>query len=332
MSIKPLIATKSIAVIPGNASAGLRGFEQVASTPEFKKLFQEFFALSKDCLYNQSPIYPFAYLNKGAYKLFVNESWRNTRQRKMIPIVQHNFTEPSYSLYQPMASLADIEEVNDQLSRISKDPVEIIDCTGEYADWMQNASNNTWKKEKTSDDVIQDAQIITSLPGRNFSSIRNTLRRVERDLKPNICRLDKYTMRDAQRVFEDWKELQGKKYFRVTVGRDLRLIEECAEWVDECDFFGYVYYVDGYPSAANFGCRSWNSPEWGIDVTCKARVDCRGLSDFAYHHLVTQMYRQKIRWINDCGFAGAGDKISKGKWQPQKFIPNFKLVRTAKSV
>lgn len=289
-------------------------------------IFKELLQNQSETLYNHSPIFPFAYLNTGNRTLFLNSDYS---PNKIIPLAQKNKTTPTFELFTPFGDMKEILATIDKASICIE---AIRDVTKQYAqDFLKHWSG--WDLIRTSRDVVQDCHLVTELNGRNFSSIRNTLRRVERDYKPDIKLLTTETCADAILVFKDWQQEQGKKYFRVTIGRDIRLIEEyCKALKDlwQISYFAYVYYVAGKAEAVSFGVRSWSNAEWGIDVTCKANVNIRGLSDFAFQHLITQLHLAGILYVNDSGWNSKGNEINKKKWwggkEPQ-LIPMYDLRR-----
>jgi hypothetical protein len=303
---------------------GLKDYVRVEHTPDFVKIFDHLFSLQDNILYNHSRIFPFSYLNKGRMKLYLNKDFR---EDKIIPVVQQFEAKPQYNLFTPHCELDDIWEMLRVLDPISSIPVEIIDVDITYADNFLNVVSG-WKKVKTSDDIIQDAQALSELKGRNFSSLRNTLKHVREDMRPCNVPLRKINYEDAIKVFEDWKENQGKKYFRVTVGRDIRLIEEYVKYdrLDYTNTMGFIHYVEDKPVACSFGCRSSKDPAWGIDVTCKANINYKGMGDFAFTYLMGEMWRKGIKYINDSGGTGKV-KINKLKFSPLMSTPMYSLVR-----
>ena len=299
------------------------GFERVdINNPSHQQFFKRLYKSQSDVLYNHSPIYPFAYLNVGTYRAFL------PKEGSLITLVAKNFTEPILSIHAPRSFAHNIWDVVQQFDSLSKQPIILTDLTEEDADIiLANELFRNWKKVKTSMDVIQNTDKLTELNGRNFSSLRNTLRRVERDYKPDIVALCKDNYKDAIKVFENWKEKQGKKYFRVTVGRDIRLIEEYHDKIDFSTTYSYVYYISGVPSGVSFGCRSYSRDDWGMDITVKADVDIRGLADFAFVNLMQRMNEDGIIHVNDSGYHSKGVKVNKFKFQPEGEIPMFNLVR-----
>lgn len=308
----------------------LGSFVRVEHTPEFVAAFDVIYKLQTDILYNHSPIYPFSYLNKGRLKLFLNEDFGP--ENGYIPVVKKNEETASYFIHAPSAEVSKILETVKKLDKLSKQPVKICDVTEGYAYWFLEQTTG-WEKRKTSDDVIQDAEALATLKGRRFSSLRNTLKHVREDLRPLNAPIRPYNYKDSIRVFEDWKEKQGKKYFRVTIGRDIRLIEEYYDKLDFENFFGYIHYVgpdengQDKPVATSFGCRSAKDPEFGIDVTVKADIEYKGMADFAFVYLMTEMNRAGIKYVNDSGYYSPSIKLNKLKFAPIKTIPMFDLAR-----
>lgn len=314
---------------------GLQDFMQVKNQDLFRTIFAFVYAVQSDVLYNHSAVFPFSYLNKGKMKLYINKDvcidttqQGKTSKTKIIPVVkQFEYTlehKPIYFIHCPIASIEDILATVDQLDVLSSVPVLISDVTEAYASWFL-ANTDGWEKVKTSDDVIQDACAMASLKGRNYSSLRNTLKHVREDLKPVIFPLNRSTYKDAISVFYAWKDKQGKKYFRVTIGRDVRLIQEYFDKIDEQRFFSYVYYVNGKPEAVSFGCAA-EKPQWGVDITVKANTNCKGLADFAFVHLLTEMNKHGIVYVNDSGGTGKV-LLNKKKFRPIKTIPCYDLRR-----
>ena len=311
---------------------GLSNFVRVTNTEPFIEIFDYLYSIQSEVLYAHSKIYPFAYLNLGRMQLYLNKDFR---QDKIIPIVRKNEQrlledkiseqKPQYSLYTPHCGIDDILATLEHLQQFSSIPVDITDVTKAYADKFLSQVNG-WEKTKTSDDVIQQAGLLAKLEGRNFSSLRNTLKHVRNDLKPETQALNSRNAQDAICVFERWKATQGLKYFRVTVGRDVRLIEEYADKMDFQDFFGYVHYINNVPKAVSFGCRSAQEPTWGVDVTCKADPASKGLADFAFVHLMTEMNKKGIVYVNDSGGTGKV-LLNKKKFHPLKSIPMYDLQR-----
>lgn len=313
--LKPLFGTKELGPLPG--------YVRVERTEKFVWAFRQLYGVQSACLYNHSPIFPFSYLNRGKMKLFINEDWEKSG---IIPVVQKNFELPTFFIHCPMSSTDNILNVVQALDKLSVHPCTITDVTAEFASqWVQTIPG--WAKIKTSEDVVQDATKIREVKGRDFSSIRNGLKHVRTDLHPWWEPLSIKNKSDALQVFNEWKEVQGKKYFRVTIGRDLRLIEEYYDSVDLKDYFSFVYYVEDKPVAANFGCRSWYSPDWGIDVTVKANINYKGMGDFAFWHLISEMNQAGIKMVNDSGAASKNVKINKIKWKNPGFIQMFDLRR-----
>ena len=310
---------------------GLEDFVRVENTSEFVSVFKQLYASQDEVLYNHSPIFPFAYLNLGRLQLFINKD----HNRSIIPVVKKFDAKPSYEIHSPFCTVWELVEIIAKLDKVSSNPVIVTDLTKSEAEyWLRQlegdtctkVTNEKWKKVKTSDDIVQDAEALSKLAGRNYSSLRNTLKHVRNDLKPETKQLSPENKADALSVFNAWKEKQGKKYFRVTIGRDLRLIEEYADKLDFVDYFSYVHYVNGKPEACSFGCRSWKQKDFGIDITVKANVDCKGLGDYAFVHLMTEMNKQGIKLVNDSG--GTGNvKLNKQKFRPVYTIPMYNLVR-----
>lgn len=323
----PLFTTKGL--LHPSISSKIEGYKRVTYESRFVELFHSLLAEQSECLYNHHPLFPFCYLNTGKYKLYLNE---DATQDKIIPVVQKNGLTSSFEIYSPSALYEHILYAVEDFDKISSKPIKIRDVTKQYADCFLLMTKG-WQKVRTSLDVMQDTKLITELAGRNFSSIRNTLRRVERDYQPKIELLCKSNMYDAIQVFKNWQQLQGKKYFRVTIGRDIRLIEEFCNNYDVLDpnYFAYVYYVNDKAEAVSFGVRSWYRDEYGIDVTCKANTALRGLGDFAFHHLITEMRKAGgINYVNDSGYNSKGNEISKKKWfggKEIKFVEMYDLVR-----
>jgi len=301
---------------------GLKNYVQITHTEEFVKIFNYLSSLQTDILYNHSRIYPFAYLNVGQYSLYLNKDFC---EDKIIPVVKHFGSKPQYTLYTPHASIDAILSAVYDLDKVSSVPVEITDVDKAYA---ENFLSQTvgWEKKKTSDDVIQQADKLTELKGRNFSSLRNTLKHVREDLRPLNVPLRPYNYQDALQVFNQWKETQGQRYFRVTIGRDLRLIEEYKDRTDFEDFFGFIHYIADKPVACSFGCTSAKDPSWGVDVTCKALPSYKGMGDFAFIYLMQALNTKGVKLVNDSG--GQGNVLkNKLKFGPLKTIPMYDLAR-----
>lgn len=302
---------------------GLKDFVRVKNTEPFISIFNHLASVQVEVLYNHSRIFPFAYLNTGRMELYLNKDFSSD---KIIPVVKKFTEKPQYSLYTPHAPYTDIIKVVEQLTPFSSEPVDIIDVTESYAAKFLEECK-WWEKTKTSDDVVQCADKLAELAGRNFSSLRNTLRHVRNDIKPEVRPLSSTTATDAVCVFERWKDNEGVHYFRRTVGRDVRLVEEYADKMDFENIFGYVYYVNKLPAAVSFGCRSAKDREWGVDVTQKGLYNTyKGISDFAFIHLMQQMYLHGIKYVNDSGGAGPVRK-NKLKFAPLKDITMYDLRR-----
>lgn len=306
---------------------GLKGFVRVKNEEPFISAFNRLYAGQGECLYNHSPIFPFAYLNLGQMKLYLNADFAD---RNIIPVVKkHELTlehAPSYSIHCPNVGKTRLLDTISSLNVFSSESVEITDVTKDFAEKFI-ACTEGWEKIVTSNDVIQNAAALSTLAGRNFSSLRNTMKHVKNDLKPEIQALNKRNASDAICVFEKWKTLSAKKYFRITIGRDVRLIEEYCDKLDFQNTFGYVYYINGQPAAVSFGCRSAYAPEWGIDVTCKGLTETfKGIADFAFIHLMTEMNKKGITLVNDSGGTGKV-LLNKRKFSPIKMIPMYDLRR-----
>lgn len=312
---------------------GLADYVRVQNREPFISVFEWLYGSQEQSLYNHSPIFPFSYLNKGQMKLYLNKdftaSTNNKVKNKILPVVkqfEHTLEhKPLYFLHCPIAEDSVILSAVEHLDELSSAPVVIADVTNHFAlNFIER--NPTWEKVKTSDDVIQHGEALAKLTGRNFSSLRNTIKHVKNDINPEVQPLNPRNANDAICVFERWKVTQGLKYFRVTIGRDIRLIEEYADKLDFYKFFGYVYYVNNVPKAVSFGTRSYMHPEWGVDVTCKADTSCKGLADFAFIHLCSEMYKKGIKYVNDSGGTGKV-MLNKRKFNPLKTIPCFDLKR-----
>ena len=314
---------------------GLQDFVRVKNEEPFITIFNDLACYQTEVLYNHSRIFPFSYLNLGRMQLYLNKDFN---ERKIFPVVRKNEQrlledhvseqKPQYTIYNPYYmhdTLDALLKVISELDKLSSAPVEITDVTRAYADnFLSQASG--WEKVKSSDDVIQQADLLSELKGRNFSSLRNTMKHVRNDLKPEVQALNQRNANDAICVFERWKTLSAQKYFRITIGRDNRLIEEYCDKMDFQNFFGYVYYVNNQPSAVSFGCRSAKDPTWGQDVTCKALPTCKGLADFAFIHLMQEMHKKGITLVNDSGGQGKV-LLNKKKFSPLMTIPMYSLRR-----
>lgn len=308
----------------------IKGFIRVAHTQKFIDIFNLLYTVQAEILYNHSRIYPFAYLNVGRLKLYLNadavDSQPHIRAR-IIPVVKKFDATPTFFLHSPLAEVDDILSVVALLTPLSKHPVKICDVSLSYTEWFLPQTKG-WHKVKTSDDIIQDAAILSAIKGRTYSSLRNTLKHVREDLKPEVKQLGPDNYKDGVKVFEDWKESEhAKKFFRLTIGRDVRLIETFYDKIDCKDFFSYVYYVEGVPSACSFGTRSCKDLSWGQDVTCKADTTKRGLADFAFIHLMQEMHKAGINFVNDSGYYSPGVRKNKEKFAPVKTIQMYDLVK-----
>jgi len=305
----------------------LKGFIRVTHTARFESIFQLLYSMQSDVLYAHSRIYPFAYLNVGRLKLFVNEDVNSHDTVKIIPVVKKFDSTPTFFLHAPVAEVEDILRVVDQLTPLSKQPVKICDVTTSYAEWFLSQAKG-WHKVKTSDDIIQDAKVLSEIKGRTYSSLRNTLKHVREDLKPEIRVLSPDNYKDAIKVFEDWKESEhAKKFFRLTIGRDVRLIETFYDKIDCENYFAYIYYVEGKPCACSFGTSAIGRIGWGQDITCKADTTKRGLADFAFIHLMQEMHKKGIQFVNDSGYYSPGVRKNKEKFAPVLLIQMFDLVK-----
>jgi len=312
---------------------GLQDYVRVKNEEPFISIFNHLASIQSEVLYNASRIYPFAYLNLGRMQLYLNKDFR---QDKIIPVIRKNEQrlledgvseqKPQYSLYTPHCRLDDILTTLEQLQPLSSIPVDITDVTKAYADEFLSQVSE-WKKVETSKDIIQSAEKLSKLEGRNCSSLRNTMKHVRNDLKPEIQPLNARNAQDAVCVFQRWKVASAKKYFRITIGRDERLVSEYCDKMDFQNLFGYVYYINNLPAAVSFGCRSAKDPKFGIDVTVKALYSTyKGLADFAFIHLMQEMYKHGIELINDSGGNGAVKK-NKDKFSPIGVIPMYDLQR-----
>jgi hypothetical protein len=258
-------------------------------------------------------------------RLYLNKDYADGH---VIPVVRkHELTlehKPSFSIHCPDAELPFVLQTVEHLNKYSSGPVDIVDVTKAFADDFL-LKNPGWIKVKTSDDVIQDAVKLSKLEGRNFSSLRNALKHIREDLKPEVQMLSIDNFEDALRVFHEWKDFNKTKYFRVTIGRDLRLIKEYYNKLDFVNLFGYVYYVNNYPAGVSFGCRSFKDSKFGMDVTCKGlNFKFKGMGDFAFIHLMQEMHKQGIELVNDSGGTGNVRK-NKDKFHPLYTTPMFDL-------
>ena len=312
---------------------GLQNFVRIKNEEPFVSIFNHLSSIQSEVLYNHSRIYPFAYCDKGRMQLYLNKDFSKD---KIIPVVRKNEQriledkvseqKPQYSLYTPHCGLDDIWTTLEQLDPLSSVPVEITDVTKDYADEFLGQVKG-WEKIKTSDDIIQSAEHLAELKGRNFSSLRNTLKHVRNDLKPEIQALNSRNAQDAICVFNRWKEMSIKRYFRITIGRDTRLIETYCDKMDFENLFGYVYYINQVPSAVSFGARSTKDRIYGQDITCKALPTCRGLADFAFIHLMNEMFKKGILLVNDSGGNSKPILDNKRKFAPVCVIQMFDLRR-----
>ena len=304
-------------------SGPMDNFIRVSNTPKFIDVFNNLFSKQADVMYNHSLIHPFSYLNKGRLELYINKDYSDD---KIIPVVKKFKTTPSYMLYTPHANTEDILEVVNNLDKISKDPVYITDATEEYCTKFLSESPN-WKKFRTSDDIIYDTKLVSEMRGKDFVKIRNKIK-VCGKLNPDVQVISTAKHRDdAIYIFRKWKDTQGLKYFRVTIGRDIRLLEEYYDKVDLKDIFGYIAYVDKKPAGVVLGCRSNHAKDWGIEVTTKSLIDYNGMSDYIRQYFLSEMNKAGINYINDSGIYSPGIKKNKIKWKPDRFIKMYDLKR-----
>lgn len=301
---------------------GLQNYVRVKNEEPFITLFNDLACYQSEVLYNHSRIFPFAYLNKGRMQLYLN---KDLNERKIIPVVRKHEQKPEYTIYSPYCDIQELLIEVVRLDPFSSEPVCITDVTRHFADKFLEQVKG-WEKVKTSDDVIQQADLLAKLAGRNFSSLRNTMKHVRNDLKPETQALNARNANDAICVFERWKTLSAQKYFRITIGRDIRLVEEYCDKLDFENFFAYVHYINNVPSAVSFGTRSVKDRTWGQDITCKALPTCKGLADFAFIHLCTEMNKKGITLINDSGGQGKV-MLNKKKFSPLMTIPQYDLRR-----
>lgn len=296
-------------------------FKRVEHTEAFINQFKKIYSEADQALYNHSPIFPFSYLNKGRMELYLHLNLP-------IPLVKKFKNAPKYWIHNPGLDMKpdELYQVVKQIELETKASVDITDLTSIQVDfYLDLFHRDGYKKIKTSTDVVQDAAKLSNLTGRNFSSLRNSLKHVEKDLKPDIQKLGSSNYLDAIKVFKQWKEESQTKYFRITIGRDVRLIEEYYDKLDFERFFGYVYYVNSLPSAVSFGCRSYYRDDWGQDITVKGLFNqAKGISDFAFIHLMQEMNKKGIIYVNDSG-GEAKVKLNKYKFHPIDTIQMFDL-------
>ena len=306
----------------------ISGYKRVQHTAEYIEVFRKLFCMQEDVLYNHSIVQPFSYLNKGRLSLFINADYKSG---EIIPIIQKFKNNPTFSLYCPRASDQRILETVEKLKEVSGKEVEIVDATDE---WSQSfiSNNPNWQRVETSKDVVYNTEKVHVLEGSGFSKIRNKIRRAEKcGLYIEEIRTEKH-LGDAIQLFEHWKQTQGEKYFRVTVGRDKRLIEEYWDKVDGKNFFGYNAYIENECKGVVFGNRSDLKPDWGIEVTTKADIHTPGASDYIRQYLLSRMYSEGIKFVNDSGFYGTGVKVNKTKWLPDRIIKMYKLKEVEEKI
>ena len=175
---------------------GLKEFVRVKNKEPFISIFNHLASIQSEVLYNHSRIFWSSYLNLGRYQLYLNKDFR---QDKIIPVVRKNEQrlledgiseqKPQYTLYTPHCGLDDIWATLELLDQLSSTPVEITDVTENYATKFLSEVSG-WERVETSKDIVQSAEKLAKLEGRNYSSLRNTMKHVRNDLKPEIQALN----------------------------------------------------------------------------------------------------------------------------------------------
>lgn len=275
-----------------------------------------------DILYNHCFEYLYSYFAnvKAAY-------FTSLEENEMIVVTKKNKTEPKYSVHCPLGSAERLRSVFDQLSKLSKDPVRAIDLNDAQTTVLQKLLPGRWVLHKMGKDVIFDLTKCCALSGGDYKGIRNGINNFTKNVQHSIKVMNtEKTAQDACMVIQKWKETQGKKYFRVTTGRDVEVFKRFWPIVDNKNVFGYVVYNgENEPIGATLGCRSAKREDFGMEITTKVLPEYRGLTDYLSWVQFKDMRAQGILFTNEAGIYSPGIRFNKEKWHPVDYFQMFDL-------
>ena len=278
--------------------------------------------ITGDILYNHCFEYLYSYFANVKAAFLVSSN-----PEEIVIITRKNINVPKYSIHCPICSPERLIDIVQQLSKLSVSPIRIIDLNTDQKDALLKTSSN-WKLYKMGDDQIFDLEKCVKLEGRMYKSIRNGIKYFEKtfDFRVELMNTQK-AADDACIVIHDWKQTQGKKYFRVTTGRDVEIFKRFWPIVDNVDNYGYVVYDNALnkPIGATMACRSAKDREFGMELTTKVLPEYRGLTDYLSWIEFRDMLKNGIKYSNEAAIYSPGIRFNKEKWGPVKTFPMFDL-------
>lgn len=298
---------------------------------ELKPCTLQTMELFDDKLYSKIPgdvLYNHCYHVFHSYYQGVKKGWYIDKD-EFVAVGQKFTTAPQYYISAPMCSTAYLIHIIKELGKHG--PVKVVDLNAEQVKGIVGTNSDAWDVKKEPGDVIFDLKKCIEMKGNNYKGIRNGINRFKKD-NPNYCVKELTSNKvaeDAVKVIDEWRETQGLKYFRVTVGRDKEIFRIFWPVVDNINTFGIVVYDgDGKPVGASLACRSKANPEYGMELTTKVLVDdkYRGLTDFTSDIIFRKMHNVGILYSNEAGIYGKGTKFNKEKWHPIGNFTNYSLV------
>lgn len=280
--------------------------------------------LPKPILYNHCFHYLYSYFAgvKTLYKVPTGSG--------IVAVAQKYKTKPRFYIHAPTCAYEHLLALYKILQKQSATPVRVIDLNQEQVDKIISNEPEKWKIIKDGKDVIFDLHKCIEMKGNGYKGIRNGINYFKKTFNYEVVDMDTAKVADdAVQVIRDWQQKQGKKYFRVTVGRDVEIFKRFWSLVDNKTTFGLVIYdkETGKPIAATMGCVSPLDQEMGIELTTKVDIDYKGLTDFISLELFKRMYEAGVRYTNEAGIYSPGIKKNKEKWHPVDYYPMFQLER-----
>ena len=307
--------------------------KQVPILDKLKPINLSHMAMFDEKLYSKIPgqiMYNHCYHYLYSYFSKVKEAFYYDDGENFLVVCKKFKTTPLYMIHAPnpnSCSYSKFMEIYQQLSEISSKPVMVIDMNEDQANWVAEGQPDMWDIQKDGIDSIFDLEKCVAMRGNPYKGIRNGINQFKRN-KHTVVNMDtQQAADDAVKVIREWQKTQGKKYFRVTVGRDIEVFQRFWSVVDRVNTFGLVVYdKEGEPIGATMACRSAKNPEFGMEITTKVLPEYNGLTDYLSMLEFKQMLDAGIKFSNEAGYYSKGIKFNKEKWRPSDEYKMFKAV------
>lgn len=186
---------------------------------------------------------------------------------------------------------------------------------------------------RSKEEVVYDTDLYIDMIGRNFTSLRNTNRKLLLSGMLSFESVQAHNIQDCLLVLQKWQQVQGFKYNKNKHRKEIFLLSSFVRLSgDNKDIVYVVGKIKGEPYSIAIMYRNTLKKNWGTSYLLKginrpSDGGIHGVSDATYLFLFDEARKMGIKFLND-GELGyeEGTRQHKLSFNPIMFLKSYDVI------